>query len=294
MPEGNPITVRDSAAAGRAPGRRVDVGRVLVYAVLSVFALVVLVPLVATVLGGFKTLGDLRVNPLGLPSAWVWSNYGDILLSADYWVMLRNSLVVAFLAVVFTILVASMAAFAFSQLRFFGSKFLLGYVVMGLMFPTATAILPLFILIRDLGLMDSHIGLVLPKVAGGISVAVVLFANYFRNLPGELFDAAFVDGCGYFRFYWEIVLPLSGPIIATVAIINFVASWNTYFLPMVLLSTPELFTWPLGLMDYIDERGSDWQMICAFVTLTMLPMIVVFLAAQRHVISGLTSGAVKS
>ena len=165
---------------------------------------------------------------------------------------------------------------------------------MGLMFPTATAILPLFILIRDLGLMDSHIGLVLPKVAGGISVAVVLFANYFRNLPGELFDAAFVDGCGYFRFYWEIVLPLSGPIIATVAIINFVASWNTYFLPMVLLSTPELFTWPLGLMDYTDERGSDWQMICAFVTLTMLPMIVVFLAAQRHVISGLTSGAVKS
>lgn len=294
MPEGNPITVRDSAAAGRARGRRVDVGRVLVYAVLSVFALVVLVPLVATVLGGFKTLGDLRVNPLGLPSTWVWSNYGDILLSADYWVMLRNSLVVAFLAVVFTILVASMAAFAFSQLRFFGSKFLLGYVVMGLMFPTATAILPLFILIRDLGLMDSHIGLVLPKVAGGISVAVVLFANYFRNLPGELFDAAFVDGCGYFRFYWEIVLPLSGPIIATVAIINFVASWNTYFLPMVLLSTPELFTWPLGLMDYTDERGSDWQMICAFVTLTMLPMIVVFLAAQRHVISGLTSGAVKS
>ena len=294
MPEGNPITVRDPAAAGRAPDRRVDVGRVLVYAVLSVFALVVLVPLVATVLGGFKTLGDLRVNPLGLPSTWVWSNYGDILLSADYWVMLRNSLVVAFLAVVFTILVASMAAFAFSQLRFFGSKFLLGYVVMGLMFPTATAILPLFILIRDLGLMDSHIGLVLPKVAGGISVAVVLFANYFRNLPGELFDAAFVDGCGYFRFYWEIVLPLSGPIIATVAIINFVASWNTYFLPMVLLSTPELFTWPLGLMDYTDERGSDWQMICAFVTLTMLPMIVVFLAAQRHVISGLTSGAVKS
>ncbi|MCY3940303.1 MAG: carbohydrate ABC transporter permease [Gammaproteobacteria bacterium] len=294
MPKGNPSTVRDSAAAGRAPGRRVDVGRVLVCAVLSVFALVVLVPLVATVLGGFKTLGDLRVNPLGLPSTWVWSNYGDILLSADYWVMLRNSLVVAFLAVVFTILVASMAAFAFSQLRFFGSKFLLGYVVMGLMFPTATAILPLFILIRDLGLMDSHIGLVLPKVAGGISVAVVLFANYFRNLPGELFDAAFVDGCGYFRFYWEIVLPLSGPIIATVAIINFVASWNTYFLPMVLLSTPELFTWPLGLMDYTDERGSDWQMICAFVTLTMLPMIVVFLAAQRHVISGLTSGAVKS
>ena len=103
-----------------------------------------------------------------------------------------------------------------------------------------------------------------------------------------------MDGCGYIRFYWEIVLPLSGPIIATVAIINFVASWNTYFLPMVLLSTPELFTWPLGLMDYTDERGSDWQMICAFVTLTMLPMIIVFLAAQRHVISGLTSGAVKS
>ena len=276
------------------PVRRIDIGRVVAYAVLSIFALIVIVPLVATVLGGFKTLGDLRVNPVGLPSEWIWTNYGNILLSVDYWRMLKNSLVVAFLAVVFTVLVASMAAFGFSQLRFFGSRFLLGYLIMGLMFPTATAIVPLFILIRDLGLMDSHIGLIVPKVAGGISVAVVLFANYFRNLPKDLFEAAAVDGCGYVRFYWEIVMPLSGPIIATVTIINFVASWNTYFLPMILLNSPELFTWPLGLMDYTDERGSDWHMICAFVTLTMLPMIIVFLAAQRHVISGLTSGAVKS
>jgi len=276
------------------PVRQIDIGRVVAYAVLSIFALIVIVPLVATVLGGFKTLGDLRVNPVGLPSEWIWTNYGNILLSADYWRMLKNSLVVAFLAVVFTVLVASMAAFGFSQLRFFGSRFLLGYLIMGLMFPTATAIVPLFILIRDLGLMDSHIGLIVPKVAGGISVAVVLFANYFRNLPKDLFEAAAVDGCGYVRFYWEIVMPLSGPIIATVTIINFVASWNTYFLPMILLNSPELFTWPLGLMDYTDERGSDWHMICAFVTLTMLPMIIVFLAAQRHVISGLTSGAVKS
>ncbi len=272
----------------------VDIYRLLVYGILTVFALIVLAPLAATVLGGFKTLGDLRVNPFGLPKEWIWSNYLDIVFSTNYWVMLKNSLQVAFLSVFFVVIVSSMAAFAFAQFKFFGSNYLLSYLMMGLMFPTATAIVPLFVLLRDLGMVDSHLGIIIPKVAGGVSMATILFLNYFKRMPGELLEAALMDGCGYFRYYWSIVMPLAAPIVATVAIINFVASWNIYFLPLILLNSPELYTWPLGLMDYTDERGSDWQLICAFVTLTMLPMILVFLAAQRHIISGLTSGAVKS
>ena len=272
----------------------VDIYRLLVYGILTVFALIVLAPLAATVLGGFKTLGDLRVNPFGLPKEWIWSNYLDIVFSTNYWVMLKNSLQVAFLSVFFVVIVSSMAAFAFAQFKFFGSNYLLSYLMMGLMFPTATAIVPLFVLLRDLGMVDSHLGIIIPKVAGGVSMATILFLNYFKRMPGELLEAALMDGCGYFRYYWNIVMPLAAPIVATVAIINFVASWNIYFLPLILLNSPELYTWPLGLMDYTDERGSDWQLICAFVTLTMLPMILVFLAAQRHIISGLTSGAVKS
>jgi raffinose/stachyose/melibiose transport system permease protein len=127
-----------------------------------------------------------------------------------------------------------------------------------------------------------------------LSVAIVLFANYFKQLPAELFEAAAVDGCGYWRYYLYIVMPLAGPIVATVSIVNFVACWNMYFLPLVLLSSPEMMTWPVRLMDYTGERGSDWGLICAYVTLTMLPTIIVFLLAQRHILSGLTAGAVKS
>jgi raffinose/stachyose/melibiose transport system permease protein len=282
------------AEAAKSAALRDGIARVAVHALLIVTAAAVLVPLVATVLGGFKTLGELRINPAGWPREWVWSNYADILLSRDYWRMLGNSFLVAGWSVAITVVLSSMAAFAFAQFRFLGKRLLLGYIALGLMFPTATAVVPLFVLLTQLGLVDSHVGLIIPKVAGGMAMAVILFHNYFRAMPPELFDAAAIDGCGYFRFYWSILMPLAAPIIATVSIINFIASWNTYFLPLILLNSPELFTWPVGLMDYTDERGTDWQMICAYVTLTMLPMVLVFLAAQRHIISGLTAGAVKS
>lgn len=274
--------------------RQIRMGRVVVYAVLSIAAVVALAPIVATVLGGFKTLGELRVNPIGWPQDWVWSNYWGILSSSSYWQMLLNSLLVAVWAVVLTVILASMVAFACAQFKFRGKKALIAYITLGLMFPTATAVVPLFVILTKMGLVDSHLGLIFPKVAGGMAMAVLLFFNYFRGMPRDLYDAAEVDGCGSFTFYWRIILPLAAPIIATVAIINFVASWNLYFLPLILLNTPDLFTWPIGLMDYTDERGTDWQLICAFVTLTMLPMVVVFVAAQKHIISGLTAGAVKS
>lgn len=275
-------------------GARSRIGRVAVYAVLVVVAVAAVAPIVATVLGGFKSLGDLRVNPAGLPREWIWSNYLGILTSATYWRMLVNSFLIAGWSVVFTIVFASMLAFAFAQFQFRGKRALLSYVTLGLMFPTATAVVPLFVILTQLGLVDSHLGVILPKVAGGMTMAVLLFYKFFQGIPRDMADAAEVDGCGHFTFYWRILMPLSTPIIATVAIVNFVASWNLYFLPMILLNSPELFTWPIGLMDYTDERGTEWQMICAYVTLTMLPMVIVFLAAQKHIIAGLTAGAVKS
>ncbi|MHC2724967.1 ABC-type glycerol-3-phosphate transport system permease component [Bradyrhizobium diazoefficiens] len=132
---------------------------------LAVIAVFVLVPLLATLLGGFKSLGELRVNPFGLPRHWEWQNYADILFSARYWQLLRNSLVISTLAVTLTLIVASMAAFTFAHVRFYGSSMLLSYLTLGLLFPAATAVLPLFIKVRDLGLLDTYFGVALPQVA---------------------------------------------------------------------------------------------------------------------------------
>ncbi len=264
------------------------------YLSLILMAAVVLIPLLTTALGGFKTLGDLRVNPFGLPDQWQWDNYGDILFGKRYWLQIFNSFVIAILTVFLTLVVSGMAAFAFAHIKFFGSDYLLNYFLLGLMFPAATAILPLFIRIRDLGLLDTYWGVVLPQVAFGLGMSILLFRNFFRNLPEELFQAAFVDGCGYLRFFWHVSLPLSRPIIATVGIVSFVGSWNSYILPLIMLNSESKYPWPLGIMVYRGEFGTEWQLVLAFITLTILPTIIVFFLAQKHIIAGLTAGAVKN
>src|SRR3712207_2151618 len=266
---------------------------VLRYAVLFLVAGAVLVPLLATALGGFKSLGELRVNPFGLPAEWAGRNYWEILAGGRYWRLMGNSLVIATLTVVLTVAASAMAAFACVHVRFFGSGFLLNYLLLGLMFPAATAILPLFIKVRDLGLLDTYWGVVLPQVAFGLAQSILLFRNYFRQLPSDLFEAALIDGCGYFRFFWYIMLPLARPILATVAVIVFVHSWNSYLLPLVVLNRDTLYPWPLGIMVYQGEYSTDWNLILAFITLTILPAIIMFFAAQKHIVAGLMAGSVK-
>lgn len=260
---------------------------------LAVVAAFVIVPLLATVLGGFKSLGDLRVNPFGLPSEWEWSNYADILFSQRYWQLLRNSIIISTLTVILTLIVASMAAFTFAHVRFFGSSMLLSYLTMGLLFPAATAILPLFIKVRDLGLLDTYFGVALPQVAFGLAMSILLLRRFFKDLPHELLEAALVDGCSYINFFRYVTLPLSRPILATVGTIAFVNSWNSYLMPLVMLNSDALYPWPLGIMIYQGEYSSEWHLILAFITLTILPTIILFIFAQKHIVAGLTAGAVK-
>ncbi|MEX0852007.1 MAG: carbohydrate ABC transporter permease [Bauldia sp.] len=261
--------------------------------VLFLVAGLIVVPLLATAVGGFKELGELRTNPFGLPKVWQWQNYWGILETARYWRILGNSLFIASMTVALTLAVAAPAAFAFAHLRFFGHRFLFNYLILGLTFPFATAILPLFIKIRDLGLLDTHWGVILPQVAFSQAVSILLLRNAFRQLPGELLESALVDGCGYIRFFLWITLPLSRPILATVAVISFVVSWNNFLLPLVVLNTPARYPWTLGLMDYQGEFMVAWQLILAFITLTILPAMIMFVLAQKHLVAGLTAGAVK-
>lgn len=260
---------------------------------LLVIAAFIVVPFYTTALGGFKEIGELRVNPFGLPASWDPVRFTEILFGPTYLRSLGNSLFIAVGTVVLSTLVASMAAFAFAHIRFFGSKFLMSYLLLGLLFPAATAILPLFIKMRDLGLLDKHVGIIIVQVAFSLSFSVLLFHNFFKELPKELIDAARMDNCGYVRIYWYITLPLSLPIIATVGVFNFVTSWNNFLLPLIVLNTDANYTWPLGIMQFQGQYGSDWPRILAYLTLSILPAIAFFLLAQRYIISGLTGGAVK-
>ena len=274
-------------------GRRFDVA--VLYRALFLFLVAgfVLVPLLATVLGGFKSLGELRTSPFGIPHDWEWGNYANILFSSRYWQLLGNSLVIACITVAVTLLCGGMAAFVFAHVTFFGSSMLLGYFTLGLLFPAATAILPLFIKVRDLGLLDTWLGVALPQSAFGLAMAILLLRRFFRDLPHEIFEAAVTDGCSYLGFFRHITVPLSRPIIATVGTIAFVQSWNAYLMPLVMLNSDGRYPWPLGIMAYQGEYSSEWNLILAFITLTILPTVIVFFLAQKHIVAGLTAGAVK-
>ena len=281
------------AAKARSRARQNRLYFVWRLAVLIICASIVLLPLLATLFGGFKNLGELRTNPLGLPHIWLWENYWSILSSLRYWRVLGNSLFIAGFTVLLTLALATTAAFSFAHLRFFGRRFLFNYLVLGLMFPAAAAILPLFIRVRQLGLVDTPWGVILPQVAFGLAMGVLLMRNAFRQLPLELLDAALVDGCGYIRYFAHITLPLSRPILTTVGIIAFVGSWNNYLVPLIMLDSTHLYPWPLGLMDYEGQYSTSWQLVLAFITLTIMPAIIMFIFAQRYIVEGLTAGAVK-
>ncbi|HBV77007.1 MULTISPECIES: carbohydrate ABC transporter permease [Vibrio] len=263
------------------------------YIFLMLVAGFVLVPMFATVLGGFKSLGELRTNPFGLPEVWEFEYYAQVFADGSIWLLMKNSLIIAFFSVVLTLIIGTMTAFTFSHIKFAGYKYIYNYFLIGMMFPAAAAILPLFLKIRDLGLLDSMSGVVIPQVAFGLGFSILLFRTFFEQLPSELFDASRVDGCSYIKFYWHIILPLSTPILATVGVFVLVASWNNYLLPLLVLNTEQHYPWTLGIMQYRGEYGIEWNRILAYVTVTITPAIVFFLFAQKYIVAGLTGGAVK-
>lgn len=260
---------------------------------IAVVAAFIVVPLYVTVTGGFKSIGELRTRPFALPESWDWSNFAAVLSGGRFEQMMLNSLFIASVTVVMTVVLASMAAFAIVHVKFFGSRYLAAFFTVGLLFPVATAILPVFLTLRDANLLNSAWGVILPQVAFGLAFAVMLFRSFFAELPRELIEAARMDRCGYLGTYWYVVLPLSLPIIATVGVFTFVSSWNSYLLPLVTLSAEDRYTWPLGIQTYQGSYSTDWPKLLALLTLTLAPAVAFFLLAQRYIIAGLTGGAVK-
>lgn len=273
--------------------RVVDYRHILRLFVLLSMSALILVPVIATLLGGFKSVVELRMAPFGLPEVWQAEIYGSILSDVAFWRYLWNSLFISIATVLITLIVSAMAAYVFAHIRFFGSKYLMSYLLLGLMFPFAAAIIPLFLKIRDIGLLDSPWGVILPQVAFGLGFATLLLKTFFDDMPAEVFEAARLDGCGYIRFFFLFTLPLSTPALATVATFVFVSSWNNYLLPLVVLNTQDAYPWTLGMMQYRGEYLVEWNRILAFVSLTMLPAIGFFLVAQKYIVAGLASGSVK-
>ncbi|MER5643283.1 carbohydrate ABC transporter permease [Streptosporangium sp. NPDC002524] len=264
-----------------------------VHAVIWVAAVFIVVPFLYGLLGGFKTSGQLSVNPLGPPSPWVTENYTDVIASGAFWRQLLNSLFIAVTTTALVVGLSAMAAFAFARFAFRGREFLFTLFAIGLMFPFAVAILPLFVLLRTFGLLDNPLGVILPQAAFGLPLTVIILRTFFRSIPREVEEAAVIDGCTPFGFFWRVLLPIARPALATVSVLAIVASWNNFFLPLVVFNDPNLWTLPLGVQQFQGEYMADTARILAYVIVSMVPALAFYAVAERQLISGLTAGATK-
>jgi raffinose/stachyose/melibiose transport system permease protein len=263
-----------------------------VYVVAIALAAVVVVPIAFVALGGFRTNGQLATDPVGLPHPWVGNNYSRVITSEAFWRQVGNSVIVAAIATVLIVGVSSLAAYPLSRFRFRGREAIYTFFTLGLLVPVAVAALPLYLLLRDLGIDDTLIGVALPEAAFGIPITIIILRPFMRSVPAELEDAAAIDGCTRFGFLWRVLLPLSRPALMTVIIFSVITSWNNFILPLLVITDPNKWTLPLGVANYSGEHSYDTGGVLAFTTLSMIPALAFFLFAERRIVGGL-SGAVK-
>ena len=191
------------------------------------------------------------------------------------------------------VIICSLAAFALSRMKFRGQNFIFNFLTLGLMFPITIAILPVYLIVRQIGLTNNLWGVILIQTAFQLSIGIVILRGFFMSVPSDLQDAAYIDGCNAFGFFWRIMLPLSRPALAAVASLTMVASWNDLLVPLVLLNNESLWTLPLGTMQFQGQYGVNLALVAAFVILSAVPAIIFYLFAERQIISGLTAGAIK-
>lgn len=271
-----------------------SLSRVLMYLFVIVMALLMMAPVLTVILGSIRTTGQFLSNPIGLPETGIqWENYTDILTSTDFWRSLRNSLIITLTTTTLVVLIASPLAFIFSRVQFIGRNIFFNILSIGLLFPLVVAILPVFLQVRNLELINSFWGVILPLVTFTLPSSTVILIGFFRAIPTELEDASYIDGCTTFGFFRYVLFPLARPAVAAIATLSIVNAWNEYFLSLVVLGNADKWPLTLGIMQFQGQFGSDWARIMAYVTLLIIPAVVFYLLAERHIVTGLTGGELK-
>ncbi|MFC5825035.1 carbohydrate ABC transporter permease [Nonomuraea insulae] len=269
--------------------KNVNAGRVVAFVVLALFSLLMLAPFLWALNTSLKSEADAGASPVSLLPAggYTWEIYAKIFRTGDIPAWMVNSFVVAAGVTIITLVISTLAGYAFSRLDFAGRKVLLGLTVAAIMIPGTIFIVPLFDEMLAFNMVDTYWGLILPQVVA--PVMVFILKRFFDSIPRELEDAARVDGASSFRIFLRIVLPLSRPIIAAVAIFTFVGAWNNFLWPYIVTNDPALMTLPVGLQTVISGFGVVFAQNMASAMLAALPLIIVFLFFQRQIIKGIAT-----
>jgi raffinose/stachyose/melibiose transport system permease protein len=267
-------------------------GSPMTYVIAFLFVGICIGPVLFIIVGGFRTNAQITVDPSGLPSPWVIENYISVLVSEVFWRQVANSAVAGILTTVGVVALGLMVSFVLARYDFKLNGAMYSLFAAGLMFPMTVAITPLYILIRDLGLMNTIGGIVLPQIAFALPTTIIILVPFLRAIPKEIEEAASIDGASRIGFFFRMVVPLSLPGVVTVGILAFVASWNSYMLPLFILNDELSYTLPLGVQAFASQYSVDTARVLAFTSLSMIPALIFFSLFERRIVGGLT-GAVK-
>ena len=280
------------ASSHRRRGSTLDRVNPMVYVVSWLLVGVCIAPVAYIVLGGLRTNSQITQDPSGLPSTWEFGNYAAVLTSSLFWQQFANSVICGVATTIGVVILGVMASFVLARYEFRGRGAMYSLFAAGLMFPMTVAITPLYIMIKNLGLMNSLAGIILPQVAFALPTTIIILVPFLRAIPKELEEAAAIDGASRLGFFFRMVVPLSVPGVVTVGILAFVASWNSYMLPLFVLNDEAAYTLPLGVQSFASQYSVDTARVLAFTSLSMIPALVFFSLFERRIVGGLT-GAVK-
>jgi ABC-type glycerol-3-phosphate transport system permease component len=265
-------------------------GQVVTYVALGLVLTITLFPFAWTVLDSVNTTRGIFDGQI-IPDAFHWENYSRAWINGELGVYFGNSVVVALSTVTLSLIACCTAGYAFGRMRFPGATLLFYVYVFGLTVPFQAILIPIFYILKELGLLDNLLGIILTQVGTGVPFGTFLMRNFFRDLPGELADAAKIDGCSEIGVFARVMLPLARPASLALLIFSFMGSWNDFLLPLIALQTDARRTVPIGLVHFATRFSQDYSQVFAATVMSFVPVILVYLVFQRQFIEGVSVGA---
>ena len=281
--------------------KKMSPGMVIIYLVLGFWALTTIYPIFWIIMNSFKAKNEILANSFSLPfgELFTTSNYATAFERLNIFSAYRNSLIISCTVAVVVVLLASMASFAIVRYHFRFKKLIYSLVIAGMMFPVFSTIIPVFRMLNTMHIANTQnlwlslLSVALPQIAGNLSFAIVVLSGYIKSLPIELEEAAYMEGCNAFQIFFKVIMPLTKPSFATVAIFSFLWSYNDLFTQMFLLRLPEQRAITRLLNELTAMEGTNYGLMAAAVALVVIPVIIVYIILQKHIIKGMTAGAVK-
>lgn len=267
--------------------------RLITYILLIIFTLMCLYPLFWLFLSSFKENTELYMNPWGFPAQWRPDNYINAIVKGKVLEYFMNSVIIAVSSVIMISILATMVSYAITRMQWKLSRLVYNIFLVGMMIPIYAMIIPLFSIFKNLGLLDNYLSVIIPHIAIGLPMSIFIICGFMQGIPGELEEAAIIDGANIYQCFAKIILPISKSSIVTVAVVQFINIWNDLLLPRIFLTSAKKMTLPVGLTNFQAQYSTDYVGMIAAVIITIIPSIIVYILLHRQIMEGMVAGAVK-